>query len=287
MKINIPRGSEGEEGSRDIQRDAESRRERQRERARLEAVRQRDEDLRRDTDDEKAPTVSLEDVDRAMLHQFKERFDLAVEQNGRRIDVPVIFDKPERWRWAANQDVKALGDKVIYPILVMKRGTSDTDPDLDNPNKGRFTFGLESSGFVARQRYSEQNKFDNFSALTGRKPAYEYFLMQVPKYLDINYDVTILTEYQIQANRLKERIMYQSRSYWGDPDRWLFWCEATGFDSEVEEAEGDTRYVETTFSVDVKGYIIPEESLKRSTLQKKLSVAKTVFEEKIVTEIPD
>lgn len=247
----------------------------------------RDTELRRDTGGAEPREIGLETIDRAMLYQFKERFDIAVEQNGHRIDVPVIFDKPERWKWAANQNVKSLGDRIVYPLLVIKRGNVDTDAQMDNPNKGMHTFGHQQGGFVARQRYSKQNRFDNFAALTGRKPVYEYYVLQMPKYLDVSYSCTLFTEYKIQANRLVERITYQGRSYWGDPSRWLFWCEAAGFDSEVEEAEGDTRFIRTEFSVDVKGYIIPDESLKEDTLKKRMSVAKTVFEERVVTEIPE
>jgi hypothetical protein len=244
----------------------------------------RAEEIRRDTDEQQDRSIKLEDVDKAILYQFKERFDTTIVQNGERRSVPIIFDHPERWKWAARQDVKSAGDNVLYPLLVVTRESTDTDTARDNPNKQFFNMSDKGGNFVAKQRWSQKNRYDNFAALEDRKPSYEYYLVQIPSYIDVSYSVKLYTEYRIHANNLQERFQYEGRSYWGDPERWLFWCEATSFSQNVEQPTDDAKYVETSFDVQVKAYILPDESLKQETLEKMHTISEVDFEEKITTK---
>lgn len=244
----------------------------------------RSEDIRRDTDEQENRSITLKDVDRAMLHQFKERFDLSITQNGEHREVPVIFDHPERWKWAANQDLKSAGDRILYPLLVINRESAQTDTARDIPNKGAFNMSPKGGNFVAKQRWSQNNRYDDFNALKDRVPSYEYYIVRVPNYIDVSYQCTLRTEYRINANTIQERVNYRSREYWGDPDRWLFWVEAGSFDQSVEGGNDEAQYVETTFGLDVKAYVLPEESYKEDVMQKMHTVSEVDFEEHVVTE---
>lgn len=241
-------------------------------------------EIRRDTDDQSDRSIGLKDVDKAMLYQFKERFDMSVVQNGERIDVPVIFDHPERWKWAANQDLKSAGDRILYPLLVIDRQSSETDESRDNPNKGVFNMSPKGGSFVAKQRWSQNNRYDDFDGLGDRKPSYDYYVVQVPNYINVSYECTLRTEYTIHANTITERISYQGRSYWGNPDEWLFWVDVGSFDQSVEGGTDEAQYVETTFGLEVKAYTMPDESLKQDVMEKMHTVSEVAFEEEIVTK---
>lgn len=244
----------------------------------------RAEEIRRDTDDQPDRSIELKDVDKAMLHQFKERFDMSVVQNGERKDIPVIFDHPERWSWARNQDLKSAGDRILYPLMVINRTSTETDETRDNPNKNVFNMSPKGGSFVAKQRWSQENRYDNFMALQDRKPAFDYYIVQIPNYINVSYDCTLRTEYRLHANTIQERVSYQGRSYWGDPERWLFYVTVGSFDQTVEGGQDEAQYVELNFSVDVKAYILPDESLKEETFEKMNTVTEVDFEEKIVTK---
>jgi hypothetical protein len=52
----------------------------------------------------------------------------------------------------------------------------------------------------------------------------------------------------------------------------------------VEQPTDDAKYVETSFDVQVKAYILPDESLKQETLEKMHTISEVDFEEKITTK---
>lgn len=249
-----------------------------------EAPEDRASEIRRDTDDQSDRSVDLKDVDAAMLHQFKERFDMSVVQNGERIDIPVIFDHPERWKWAADQDLKSAGDRILYPLMVINRESTETDESRDNPNKNVFNMSPRGGSFVAKQRWSQENRYDNFMALSDRVPAYDHYIVQVPNYINVSYSCTLYTEYTVHSNTVLERVNYQGRSYWGDPERWLFYVTVGSFDQTVEGGQDESQYVQLDFDVDVKAYVLPDESLKEETLEKMRATAEVQIEEEIVTE---
>ena len=53
--------------------------------------------VRRDTDKEKNLTITLLDVDTAIMSTLETQLKLQVNDNGETIAVPVIYGNPERW----------------------------------------------------------------------------------------------------------------------------------------------------------------------------------------------
>jgi hypothetical protein len=53
--------------------------------------------VRRDTDKEKNVTITLLDIDSAIISTLDTQLKLQVNDNGETIKVPVIYGNPERW----------------------------------------------------------------------------------------------------------------------------------------------------------------------------------------------
>ena len=128
------------------------------------------------------------------------------------------------------------------------------------------------------------NVYDNFNVLRGQKPQKEYILGIIPDYLDITYSLSIFTDYVDQANEITEAIEFSARSYWGDPERFMFRANIDTFNTPVLLENGSDRANKTTMNVLVNGYIIPSgiNAAMAGPSPKSYSVTKTSFKETII-----
>jgi len=239
-------------------------------------------DKRRDTDDQTDLSIGLEDVDRAIKYQFDRRFNLEINQAGERVRVPVIWDQQEDWAWASKQNsLTTLGDRVVYPICAINRTNVSRKADIDTwPSRFNMTPGVYKSS----QTWSRKNRYDNFSVLTGRDPVQETFTIHVPRYLELTYEIRILTEQMQQMNHVIEQIMFNDRDYWGDPERLLFYTRVDDYSPEIVNDDNDSRYIRLNINAQVNGYIIPSDNFYESTTTKQQSVARVVTTERILTK---
>jgi hypothetical protein len=249
---------------------------------------QREEELRRDTDpliENEDFTIGLIDIDESIEHMLTERFNLIVEQDGERVKVPVIYDDQERWAWAQKKrNLKSVKDKVLLPIVVFKRDSVNRNQQLENqPTFNEFS--PLGKTFVARQRYSKQNRYDAFSKLNNLNPVQEYYVVRLPSYVTVNYSFRMYTEYMYQMNKIVEQVNYFGKEYWGDPESFLFKVSLDSINTSVEDAN-ESRYVRGEFNLEVSGYLIPERFVDgQKPTRKDLSVGKVVIEEKVVNDL--
>ena len=83
-----------------------------------------------------------------------------------------------------------------------------------------------------------------------------------------------------QLNKIIESIEYASDAYWGDPERFKFRAFIDQFTTATELTTGQDRLVKGTFTIRLRGYIIPD------TLQKDLnSIKKVNSKSKIIIQV--
>lgn len=233
---------------------------------------------RRDTDDLEDLSIGIEDIDKAIKYQFEERFNMEISQNGQNVRVPVIWNSPDDWAWARGLDgrVTTLQDRILFPLLIIERGSISRDATLDGQNT-RFNLTPEAGVYLDSRNEDPKNKFDDFKRQTDRTPVKKQYVVQVPKYLEIQYNIKMFTEKIHQMNRLVERIMNFSHEYWGNPNELSFRTKVENIDPQVENTDQDSRYVRAEFSITVNGYIIPKDMIYEATTKKIHTVSKVVF----------
>ncbi len=222
---------------------------------------------RRDDDNTNDIYIGLQDHDEAIDFYFKNIIKPTVIKNGLRIDVPLIYGNPERWK-AVQRDgyYRDKEGKIQTPIIMFKRNSVVKRRDLgkkmdaNNPNLYQ-TFGV---------KYTKRNQYDNFSILQNRIPQKEYHNVVIPDYVRLKYNFIIWTAYVAEMNKIVEAINYASDSYWGDAERFKFMARIDTFSNSVEMIQGGDRKVKTEFGLDLQGYIIPDAmSAKLSSKPKK------------------
>lgn len=232
-------------------------------------------------------SVTLEDIDATIEHQFTNVFDFHVTQNNQLLRVPIVYDKNERWVWARKQThLKTIQDKILLPLIVYSRSTIARDTQKENqPTLNILRLGNNNISHITKS-YSKTNRYDRFSALNNIKPSYEYKTMHVPSFINLSYEFNIYTEYMYQMNPIVEQIMFHGNEYWGNKDKLLFKAKADNFSVATED--GDTsRYVKCSFTLEVSAYIVPNTIAHKSNMQTSRTVSKIIVNEHVVNNISD
>ena len=229
----------------------------------------------RTDDDIKNPSVTLMDMDSAITFYFENVIQPSVEDNGENVKVPIMYASPERWK--AIQRDGFMRDKkrqTITPVIAYRRTSVEKDEtlpqdklDANNPNLF-YTF---------EKKFSQENRYDNFSTQIGNVPQKEYYNVTFPDYVTLSYDFIIWTSYIEQMNKIVERVVYSDGAYWGDPDKMRFRSTVDTFTDATEISDVE-RLVRTNFSVTMRGYLLPEGNFDhRSTTQKFLTPKRVIF----------
>lgn len=220
-------------------------------------------------------TVGIEDIDNAVFYYFQNIIRPFVIQNGSRIEVPVIYGSPERWKSVQKDGYyRDKLNKVMLPLIMIKRNDITKNRTVANKLDANFP-----NLYVSwKKQYSNKNFYNNFSVLANRVPEREYYANVVPDYVTINYECIVMTYYMDQMNKIVEAINYASDSYWGDPNRFKFKASIDTFNNTTELATDQDRIVRSTFTIKLNGYIIPDTIQKDVTALKKLpSISKVTF----------
>ena len=210
-------------------------------------------------------SVGVKDIDEAVFYYFNNEIKPFVYQNGNRIEVPIIYGSPERWKsFQRDGYYRDKSGAIMYPIIVVKRDTLSKDRtvanklDSNQPN----LYGIYSKEF------SSKNFYSNFGTLNNRKPVEKFHIVAQPDYVTIEYSCIIQTYYMEQLNKIVESCEYASDSYWGNPERYVFRSFIDSFTTKTEIPNNSDRMVTGTFNIRLRGYLIPD------TIQKELNSVK-------------
>jgi len=229
----------------------------------------------RSNDDVKNPSVTLMDMDSAIMFYFEKVIKPSVLDNGENVKVPLMYASPERWKSIQLDGfMKDKKRQIITPVIAYRRTSIEKDElvpqDKLDANDPHLFYTFE-------KKFSDVNRYDNFSTQIGLLPQREYYNVAFPDYVTLSYDFIVWTTYIEQMNKIVERIIYSDGAYWGDPDKLRFRSSIDNFTDATEVADVE-RLVRTTFSVTLRGYLLPESNFDhRSTTQKFLTPKKVIF----------
>lgn len=240
--------------------------------------------VRRDTDKEKNVTITLLDVDSAIISTLSDQLKLQVSDNGEVVKVPVIYGSPERW-FAVKKygHIRDNQGKILLPAFMIRRKSVENNKDL-------MTFNRYLN-YETVMNYSQKNKYDRFDLLNKgvfpSKPTKQIYSVSLPTHVIVTYECMIWTDYVDQNNKLIEQINYAAKDYWGDRERFKFRARIDSYSVEQEINEGEDRNVKTTFDLNVNAYLLNENystsmSGIKNTTQKLFTVRKLVVQENAV-----
>ena len=226
---------------------------------------------RRTNDEVKNVEVGLLDVDASIMYYFNNVIKPTVMEQGEEVKVPLMYANPERW--AAIRKTGFMRDskrQIITPVIVFKRTSmskrSEIAVDKLDANEPKLFYTFE-------KKHSSQNRYNRFSADRGILPQRELYNVAMPDYVTLNYECIIFTAYIEQMNKIIEKVNWSDGSYWGEPGKLKFQANIESFEDSTEMSDGE-RFIKTTFSLQLYGYLVPEAFNDKVNTQKYITPKK-------------
>ena len=220
-------------------------------------------------------SIGIQDLDEAVFYYFQNVIRPFVYQNGSRIEVPVIYGAPERWKsFQRDGYYRDKNGSIMLPIIVIKRNTIAKDRTVAN----KLDANQPNLYGTFQKAFNPKNAYSNFNVLNNRVPTKQFSAIAVPDYLTLSYSCIIQTYYMEQLNKIIEAVEYASDAYWGDPERFKFRSFIDSFTTATELTAGQDRLVKSTFDIRLRGYIIPNvlqkdlDSIKKYNSRSKISI---------------
>lgn len=211
-------------------------------------------------------SLGFEDIDEAIHYYFTQVIRPSVEQNGVRLAVPVIYGSPERWKSTQKDGYyKDKNGAIMAPLIMFKRDSIDKNRSLGNKMDAN-TPNLYTSW---KKVYNSKNSYSNFNTLNNRIPVEQFIVNVIPDYVTITYSCAVQTYYVSQLNKIVEAINYASDTYWGEKDRFKFYATIDSFSTPIEITDNTNRIAKATFTLTIKGYVVPDNIQKQLTSIKK------------------
>lgn len=220
-------------------------------------------------------TIGIKDVDEALMYYFNNYLKLSVVQNNTKLTVPVIYGTPENWK-SVQQDgyYRDQNEKLMAPLLMFKRSSVTQNRNLGYKLDGNQAHNVQ----LFRKGFSKRNVYSNFNILNNRVPETKYVVSATPDYVTVEYECIVWTYFVEQMDKLIEALNFASRSYWGDPNRFLFYSSIESFQDSITYDIGDNRAVRTNFNITLNGYLIPDSLNKKlATPGNAYGISRVVF----------
>jgi len=219
----------------------------------------------RNNDTVKNVEVGLLDVDASIMYYFNNVIKPTVIEQGEEIKVPLMYSNPERW--AAIRKTGFMRDskrQIITPVIVFRRTSlakrTEIAVDKLDANDPKLFHTFE-------KKYTSQNRYNRFSTDRGLLPQRELYNVAMPDYVTLNYECMIWTSYMEQMNKIIEKISWSDGSYWGEPGKLKFQSNIESFEDSTEMSDNE-RFIKTTFSLQLYGYLVPESFNDKINTQK-------------------
>ncbi len=234
----------------------------------------------------KGYAIRLKDVDTAVMKHIIINISPTVKEANEIIKVPVVYGNEERWKSVRSRStLRDSTGALLMPVIVVKRTSisySDEMPmSFDHDIRSKF------AQYIRLNQWSDSNRYDRFAVLTGQKPVMETIKTVMPDFINLTYEVAMMTNYIEQMNGLTELMLHNLQSYFGDSTSHKFLSDLEGDISDASSMESNgERFIRSDFTMSIKGYILAEFTKdiygKGANTEREVIPKKVSFSEKII-----
>ena len=202
-------------------------------------------------------SVSLVDIDTAIIKYMDDVIQPFVVQEELKIPVPILYANPERWKNTRKDGVlRDTRGKLQIPLIMIKRDSIRKNT-LNNPINKYLERDFHPT------TWNPLNKYDRFAIQNGITESKRYIAIMHPDFYDVPYSCMIWTEYQQQMNGLVEQISFEVENYWGETNKYKFKTSVQEYKNSVLLPSSADRTVRSEFIMSVKAYLLPETTVDK------------------------
>lgn len=213
--------------------------------------------------------IGLYDIDKAIHYYFTHYIKPIVKYSNEIIPVTIKYANAERWKQIQkNGYIRDKDGKIVLPLITYKK-TSISKSDMLPINKMN---ALKPAFFkTINSIYTSKQPYDRFAQLQNQKPTQKIHKVVIPQYINIDYDFFIWAHFEEHLNTIIESINYHEGIYWGN-DRYKFAISISDYSIDAGLSNGEDRYVKCTFTLQLKGYLLPDIFVKEHINQLAITI---------------
>ena len=236
--------------------------------------------VRRDDDIIRTPKRSIYDIDYAIKTYIEQVIQPSVIDNEIIVPVPVIFAHGEKWdnvrRLGYMRDEKGM---LQSPAIMIKRNSF---AERDNFKTLDVNQNPDSNLIVHKNKYSARNRYEDtlFPFPIGelnRAESLPAYVVNIPKYITVDYELMIWTDFSTQMNDLVDNLFTYNRFAWGHGVNSYNTTMGT-ISFETINTISEDRIVKATIPLTVQATLQSEQETRVSTIKKMYSVKKVSFD---------
>jgi hypothetical protein len=195
-------------------------------------------------------STSLYDIDYAVKWHLETIIQPTVMEEDSILTVPIIFANGEKW--ASVQKHGCLRDsqgKILTPLIMIRRNSVSRREDIQDLKV------LESpeARITVERKYTKNNRYSRF-ALTGAPIEKEYYSVDVPKFVQVEYELICWTNNTVQLNEIVEHLLWFDGKAFGDTYKFITNIDPPSF--ENMNNVGEDRVIKATLSMRTKAHIL-------------------------------
>jgi hypothetical protein len=239
---------------------------------------ERSNQIRRDDDVIRTKKRTLYDIDYAIKWFIENEIQPQLNDTDTLINVPVIFSNGEKWdnvrRLGYLRDEKGM---LQSPLIMLKRNSV---AERDSVKTLDVNWPQSGNQIVYKQKYNAKNRYEDdlFPIPTNiRQQSEQIYVVDIPKYVTIEYDMMIWCDYTTQMNELIDQILPYGRFAWGQ-DATKFATTIGSISFETTNTIGEDRLVRATIPLTVLGTLLSEQESRVATLKKMYSIKQLTFD---------
>ena len=233
---------------------------------------------RRDDDVIRTEHRTLYDIDYAIKWFIDNEIQPQITADEQLVSIPSIFANGEKWdnvrRLGYLRDEKGM---LQSPMIMIKRNSVT---ELDQQRTLDVNRGYSGNYFIHKTKYNQRNRYeDELFPIPNKKPVLseKIYIIDVPKYVTIEYELMIWCDFTEQLNDVVDQIMPYGRFSWGN-DGNKFPTSIGSISFETVNTVGEDRLVRATIPLTVQGTLLSAHEARRSTLTKMFSIKKLTFD---------
>ncbi len=231
---------------------------------------------------------TIEDIDYAIVSWLKNDLNLSVRTNEGHKKVPVLWQAPERAYQVKNEkELRDQNKSLKLPLISIERTNLNKDPakkgsfqahlysDKKNGRSGRIVIARRIVGDKTRNFAVATNTRTNTGAnrqkytnRTNKKIVIQTVSIPIPVYVELEYKISIKTEYQQQINELITPFITRT----GQINSFVMKRQGHTYEAFIQSGFAsnnnvatlgeDTRQFSSDISINVLGYLIGDGSDK-------------------------
>ena len=176
-----------------------------------------------------------------------------------------MYGAPEKWKnMQSDGYFRDQNGKIQAPLISYRRTAVTKNRLLGNKVDANYPALYRTQEI----KYTQQNKYDQFTTLTNLKPTRTFINTIIPEYVDITYEVVVWTDFIEHMNSIVESVVFSEGSYWGEPDKFKFRAKIDDFQNTTDLQVETDRIVRTNFTITMFGYIVPDALIKNLSKHK-------------------